>query len=420
MTEKLFYDDPYLCEFSATMIEAIQCESGWRVQLDRTAFYPEGGGQPADKGSINGIEVYDVQKNDGIIYHYLKEQPEGTDVSGEIDWDHRFDYMQQHTGQHILSAVLKRASGAATVAVHQAEDYTSIEIDQNNFDDHSIAEIEEVANALVCANQPVYSYLNGNTPITSFPIRRETKYSENVRLVQIGGDSLSNAGQGKLDDASEMLNENIHVSSPGIKDLAACGGVHTTRTGEVGLIKFKGQEKVRGRVRLFWLIGNRAYRDYGEKSTITDKIGEFLSVPLNGINSEFDRFVSTLGDEKKKNSDLLKEMAFLKAEEIRNDFEKGRNSFLFENMDPAYFKKTIISLSSYPDMTICLLNVRENEGQWALLSTGEKKFDFNHFRNELLPIVDGKGGGKPPLWQGKLGSCSDIEGFQKKFELSVS
>lgn len=420
MTEKLFYDDPYLCNFTAHIKGKEQTPNGWKLELDRTAFYPEGGGQPADRGTLDDIEVTDVQKEGDRVYHFVQSLPDSETVSGTIQWDHRFEYMQQHTGQHILSAVLKRVSDSATVAVHQAEDYTSIEINHSDFSPEQIERIEEAANALVCANQPVYSYLNGETPISSFPIRRETKYKENVRLVQVGGASLELVSEADLNNAREVLSGEIDFTSEGLKDLAACGGVHTRRTGEVGLIKFKGQEKVRGRLRLFWLIGNRAYRDYREKTAITDKIGEALSVPLENISSEFDRFKASLGEEKRRNSDLLKGMALLKAEEIRAENQAGINTFVLDDVDPAYFKQITISLSSFSNMCLCLINVKGEIGQWTVLSTGEKPFDFNTFRGEILPLVEGKGGGKSPLWQGKLGSVHSLDTFRERFSQLIS
>jgi|GEM_PF-418923 len=420
MAEKLYYSDPYQKEFKATITEKEKIPDGWKIQLDRTAFYPEGGGQPADKGTLNDIPVFDVQKEDDRVYHYVKELPAGGSVSGLIDWKHRFDYMQQHTGQHILSALLKRILHAATVAVHQAEDYMSIEIDLISINNEQILIVQEKANQLVCSNQPVYSFLNGNTPIAEFPIRRETKFTENVRLVQIGGKSLESASREELKEASISLAGELDTDISGLKDLAACGGVHTTRTGEVGLIKYKGQEKVRGRIRLFWLIGKRAYDDYRIKTEITDKIGEALSVPLSSISSEFDRFVSSLGDEKKKNSDLLKEMAFLKAEEIQNDISSGQYAFIFDSVDPGYFKQIIICLSSFVDITVCLINRKGDEGQWALISTGTDPFDFELFRSDMLPLVQGKGGGKAPLWQGKIGDCSALKDFSDKFSSSLT
>ena len=420
MTEKLYYDDPYLREFTAEIIQKEKIDKWWRIQLSHTAFYPEGGGQPGDKGTLNEIPVTHVQKEEDQIYHYMDELPESSTVSGVIDWNYRFDYMQQHTGQHILSAVLKRVLGASTVAVHQADDYTSIEIDLSEISTENLELIEDAANGLVCANHPVYSYLNGEIPVSLFPLRRETKRTENVRLLQIGGDSLEGSSVKNLEKASLMLSGDFNVFTGGLKDLAACGGVHLCRTGEVGLIKYKGQEKVRGRLRLFWLIGNRAYRDYREKTEISDRMSEALSVPLKGILREFDRFLSSLGEEKKRNSDLLKEMAFLKAEEIRNENLEGKKSFVLHEADSAYFKKIIITLSSFRHVSLCVLNVKGEEGQWAVVSTGEEEFDFNRFRSDLLPLIQGKGGGKSPLWQGKLGNCSALEEFQKQFSLSLT
>ncbi|MBB6481017.1 alanyl-tRNA editing protein [Spirochaeta isovalerica] len=418
MTEKLFYNDPYLYSFTCSVISAVEEKGLWKLELDRTAFYPEGGGQPADRGLLGGQEVVDVQKDKGHVFHYLKEKPSVDELKGEVDRIFRMDYMQQHTGQHILSAVLKRVAGAATVAVHQAEDYTSIEIDHSEFPAETIELIEDEANKLVCANHPVYCFLNGDIPISLFPLRRDTKFTEDVRLVQIGGESLENRKEA-LEDAAKALADDFESFSPGIKDLAACGGVHLKRTGEVGLIKFQKQEKVRGRLRLFWLIGNRAYRDYRTKSQLTDKIGEALSVPLSGIESEFNRFMGALGEEKKRNSDLLKEMASLKAEEIRGQNQSGKQVFLFDKADPSYFKQITIALSSFDNIHLCLLNISGGAGQWALISHKENT-DFNVFRNDLLSLLDGKGGGKAPLWQGKIGKTEEIDVFADQFESAFS
>lgn len=413
MTDKLFYKNPYQYEFTAALVSSVQENDLWKVELNQTAFYPEGGGQPADRGTLNGKTVVDVQKKGDHVYHYLNEKLDEDPVSGQIDRDFRMEYMQQHTGQHILSALLKSVADAATVAVHQAEDYTSIEIDHSEFSDEQIKEIEEKANRLVCANHPVYSYLNGAIPIERFPLRRETKFTENVRLVQIGGESLENREEA-LNQASSVLKEYFDPFRPGLKDLAACGGVHTRWTGEVGLIKFRNQEKVRGRVRLYWLIGQRAYRDYGEKSKLTDWIGETLSVPMMDIRREFNRLLETLGNEKKRSGRLLKEKAALKAQEIRGEYGSGKMVFILEEADPAYFKQIGMALSAFDDIHLCLFNVRGQEGQWTLVSR-KKDLDFNRFRSEVLSSVDGKGGGRTPLWQGKAGNIAGLEEFEKSF-----
>jgi alanyl-tRNA synthetase len=413
MTKKLYYMDPYLNEFTAKVIKKEEYSDGWKIQLDETAFYPEGGGQPADKGTLDSLEVVDVQKENDTVIHFLKEVPAKDIVSGIINWEHRFDYMQLHTGQHILSAVLNHLLGASTVAVHQAEDYTSIEIDLLSVSDQDLLSVEKAANEMVCTNLPVFTYFNGDRPISDFPLRRETKFTENVRLVQVGGLSLENS---EIQDIKNVSPDNTSR----FRDLAACGGIHTARTGEVGLIKFTGQEKVRGRIRLFWLIGERAYDDYRKKTAITDKIGKALSVPLLGIESEFDRLSSSISAEKKKTSDLVKEMAFLKAEEIKNDTFNEQSAVIFNDADPEYFKQIIISLSSFKDISVCLLNIKGSEGQWALISTGDNPIDFNHFRNEMLPMIQGRGGGKTPLWQGKIGNSSSIEKFREKFSNTLS
>ncbi len=416
MTEKLYYNNQYMKEFNATITNKRKCGRGWEIVLDKTAFYPEGGGQPADKGELDGIPVLDVKKVDGEVYHQVPELPEGDVIKGVVDWPHRFDYMQQHTGQHILSAVLKHIVNGATVAVGQGGDYTSIEIDLDNISREELNMVEEAANAIICFNIPLYTYFNGETPISSFPLRRETKFTQDVRLVQIGGESLEGLSSGKLSQLTSELTNNTDIyGTDTLIDLAACGGVHTSTTGEVGLIKYKGQEKVRGRVRLYWIIGKRAYDDYASKTMITNKLSEALSTPLGGISEEFDRILLSLNEEKRKNNDLLDEMTELKVKEILENCSKGTNTILFKNMDSQFFKKIVVNLSSIPELTVCLLNQNGDEGQWALISTGNDRINFNNFRRNLLPIIQGKGGGKAPLWQGKIEDCSSIALFRETF-----
>src|SRR6056297_2250986 len=154
-TQMIFYEEPYETEFTALVKRVEALKKGFRVSLDRTLFYPEGGGQPADRGTVAGIPVTQVEKKDGEVWHYLNEQPPEAEVEGRIDWDHRFDYMQQHTGQHILSAVMYRDFGYNTVAIHQGEETTTIEIDTDDIEEKTISAIEKKAMDIVSQNLPM-------------------------------------------------------------------------------------------------------------------------------------------------------------------------------------------------------------------------------------------------------------------------
>src|SRR6056297_1028030 len=154
MSELLCYESPYESSFTATVTEVEPAGKEWAVQLDRTLFYPEGGGQPSDIGWIDNIEVSRVEKRKDSVWHYLAAKPENEQVRGLIKWSHRFDYMQQHTGQHILSAVMYRRFGYNTVAVHQGDEYTTIEIDRESISQDEISEIETAAIELINQNLP--------------------------------------------------------------------------------------------------------------------------------------------------------------------------------------------------------------------------------------------------------------------------
>src|SRR6056297_691685 len=204
MSELLCYESPYESSFTATVTEVEPAGKEWAVQLDRTLFYPEGGGQPSDIGWINDIPVRHVVKQNGELWHYLDRAPSEVKVQGKIDWDHRYDYMQQHTGQHILSAVMYRDFGYNTVAIHQGEETTTIEIDTDDIEEKTISAIEKKAMDIVSQNLPMDTNWVKDDEIDKYDLRRDPKVSGDIRLVAIEG-----------------------------YDTVACGGVHTATTGEV-------------------------------------------------------------------------------------------------------------------------------------------------------------------------------------------
>ena len=208
MTELLFYDDPSRTDFEADVVEVTTYHGRPALVLSRTAFYPEGGGQPADRGVIGDATVVDVAKSDGVVYHVVDvESPAhiaGTTVRGMVDTARRRDFMQQHTGQHILSACLLEVGGHNTVSVHQGDEYTTIEVSSEQVTEDEIAAVQRMANDAIEADLPVETIFVDESEIGNYPLRRPPKVSGTVRLVRIGQ-----------------------------LDCVACGGVHLTRTGQV-------------------------------------------------------------------------------------------------------------------------------------------------------------------------------------------
>ena len=259
MTEKLFYSDPQGTEFNTRLIsqELRETPKGhrWIVRLEASGFYPGGGGQPADRGTLNNREVLSLStENDEILHHLSAPLEEGEPVFGRIEPLHRRHYMQQHTGQHILSAVLAQSFGYATLSVHLGERYSSIEIAVPSISPFEIVQLEDEANRIICENRPVRAVMVDPEELEALSpgstLRRPLKRNRNIRIVEI---------------------EDI--------DKIGCGGVHLERTGEVRLIKHLATEKVRGNSRLTFLIGDQAFSDYREKSRISAWLSEHLSAP---------------------------------------------------------------------------------------------------------------------------------------------
>ena len=235
VTEKLYYADPRLSAFTATVQECREAQDGWEIMLDRTAFYPEGGGQPCDQGTLERWDVLDVREEDGVILHRL-EKPllPGEKVSGRVDMARRIDYTQQHSADHILTGVIHKRYGYDNVGFHMVE--TSTFIDLNGvLDEAELAEMERVANEVVWMDLPVEVSWPDAQTLAQMDYRSKKELTGPVRIVTV----------------------------PGV-DVCACCGTHVRRTGEVGTIKILSCVKLRGGVRVEYVAGRRAYMYFDE------------------------------------------------------------------------------------------------------------------------------------------------------------
>ena len=224
MTERLYYADSYLTRFEGRVVGT--ADGGRKVALDRTAFYPASGGQPSDRGTINALAVVEVEEADGLIWHHLDGVLTAAQVSGEIDFARRFDHMQQHTGQHLLSAVL-REMGLETISFHLGRDWSTIDLAAAALSPAQLEEAEERANAEVVRNRPVDVHYEEAESAQG--LRRPSGRGGLLRIVSIEG-----------------------------LDRSACGGTHVAATGEIGLIVLRRTEKVRQATRLEFACGRRA------------------------------------------------------------------------------------------------------------------------------------------------------------------
>ena len=234
-SERLDYDDAYTTTFTARIARSGEHAGRPAVELERTYFYPESGGQLADRGVVGTWAVADVQTDErGGVWHVLESDAPGSgEFEARIDWTRRFDHMQQHTGQHILSAAFERLSNAATLSSTLGAEKSVIEVDLAEADWKLVSGIEEAANAIVWEDREILRHWETDESVKRFRLRKPPTVSGRIRIVEIPD-----------------------------WDVSACGGTHTRRTGEVGVIKVLRWERVRGRVRFEFLCGARALRDH--------------------------------------------------------------------------------------------------------------------------------------------------------------
>jgi alanyl-tRNA synthetase len=396
MTEKLYYNNIDQDEFEAKTVNVSEDKKQWKVVLDRTCFYPEGGGQPADKGWLNNIPVTEVQKEGDTIFHYLSKHPgEGT-IKGKIDMQWRKDFMQQHTGQHIISGALWKIGKYKTVSVHMGGDYTTIEIEAPEISEEELINTEDLANKIIAEDMPVRAILTTNREVDNFPLRKPTGVIGNVRLVQIGD-----------------------------FDCVGCGGLHLDSTRKVQLIKAIGLEKIRGNARIAWKIGERALKDYRQKDKVIAGLKPLLATREDLLVQKTEELLEELSTQKKKSGRLESRLA----ETIANDLYRNSKDLpgsgckvitqALNDEDELLVKRILKNLLKKEKLLVCLVNQVSGRLRWSIGCSEDISFPFDDIKAELLAIIDGKGGGRHPLWQGSGQKPEAVEDFLKAFQTLV-
>ncbi len=377
MTEKIYLENPYLKELTAKVMKKEYSNSKFYVTLNRTIVYPHlSGGQPMDKATINDSKVIDVYEEDDNIIHVLEDNINSNTVNISIDWNTRFDHMQQHTGQHLLSAAIYRLYNANTVGMHIGRDYVYIDVAIPELSNEDVEKIERFANEIIYSNFPVKSYGVENKDIHSIPLRKPPTVDKNIWIVEI---------------------ENV--------DTTPCAGTHVRNIGEVGIVKIRKWEKYKGHTRVEFVCGYRALKDYTLKNYYINGISTLLSSKdIDTLNS-----VNKLYEDHKL---LEKELQDVKAELLKHQIKELINHSsmvknvrivhkILNNFDPKMAKYAISQVLSY-SKTICILCIVENQFKCHLLMGRSEDLDINmkEIFDSVINIINGKGGGSPELVQG--------------------
>jgi alanyl-tRNA synthetase len=375
--EKLYYNDQYIREFTAEIVDIKETDSKFHVVLDKTAFFPGGGGQFADSGKIDIHEVVDIYEENGLVYHVLEKKPiKIHKVKCYIDWEKREDGMHQHFGQHILSASFVKLFNANTVGFHLGNEVSTIDI-IGQFDEGKIREVEKYANEIISENI---------TTEFLVPTRKELKK------------------MGLKIDVSK-IDEEIRVVKINDLDVNPCCGVHPRSTLDVRMIKIKKYEKYKQGMRIEFLAGNRAINYSIEKDSILTQICRYLSCSdkdaIRGISSLNDKLQSVLAQNKKIEEELMK---YQVKEMIDTSQRIGDISIVKSIYNDKNVKEVgkVASKIVEHDNVIALMVAKGDDKVNFIFACSKniKNISMNDLLKDALTLVDGRGGGSPFLAQG--------------------
>ena len=393
MTEKLFYNDPSLLEFEATIRQHKATGELHEVVLDRTCFFPGGGGQPADRGTLGAARVVDVEERGDAIVHFVDAAPgaEGTRVHGAVDAARRRDFMVQHTGQHILSQALFTVGKLPTVSVHFGDDTVTIELEASSVAEGLLREAEKLANTIIRENREVKIHEVDPRDAGRFPLRRTPPEVGRLRVVEVGS-----------------------------FDWAACSGLHVTATGQIGLIKIVAQEKIRGRTRIHALIGDRAMDDYGRKVTIIQSLMRLLTCGEADIPARVEELARNARENEKELERLQVECAASDAEAAVGVAKSLGKTLLvrriLQSAGPAYLKAFAEQVLINPGRVVIVIDRGPEAFQWIAAHSLGNRIELPALVRPILGLLNAKGGGRGAWMQGAGAPADGAEAFAEAVE----
>ena len=370
MTEKLYDTDSYLKEFQATVLSCEQKnENTWRVVLDKTAFFPEGGGQTGDSGWLNDVKVTDTREKNGVIYHETKAPLEvGTKVAGKIDFAICFDKMQQHTGEHILSGIVCSTYNYNNVGFHLSSEITTLDFD-GELSEEQVRELEIRVNQAIHENIPVQVKFPTKAELAEMDYRSKIEIEGQVRIVEI----------------------------PGI-DRCACCAPHVKTTAEVGLLKIQSCDRHRGGCRLTIVCGMRALKDYQQKQESVGKVSAALSAKPEKIGEA----VEHLQEQQAKLREQLNHIqAMYLQEKLDKIHAEDQCICIFEEALDSIAMRNFVNGAMERCDGICGAFIGNDEKGYHYI-LGSKELDVREISKQLNAKFNGKGGGKPQMVQGSL------------------
>lgn len=384
MTERLYYADAYCTRFSAQVVEQLTWEDHPAVVLDRSAFYPASGGQPADRGTLGGVAVLDVivRDGDGAVMHLLEHAlPEAgaegqcsQSVEGVLDWARRFDHMQQHTGQHILSAAFEKLLDADTVGFHLGTEISTIDVNVARLDSAAATQVEELANQVVWEDRPIRARFVTPGELAALPLRRLPAVEGAVRVVDIAG-----------------------------FDVNPCGGTHVARTGEVGLVKIVRLDYRGHETRVEFLCGGRALCDYHAKHATISRLAARLTVGHRELEQAVQHLQDEVGQLQQELRRARRRLLKTEAAELAQSAQvHGPHRVVWrvwEGRDPEELRPLAQELAGSFGVVALLADIGERVHLCFARAEGIGP-DLAALLREACTQLGGKGGGQPHAAQG--------------------
>jgi alanyl-tRNA synthetase len=375
VTERLYYSDSHLIEFEARVVDVTDRVSGWTaVVLDQTAFYPTGGGQPSDTGTLNGSRVVEcIDDGDNGVLHVVQGAApvRNSVVRGRVDWARRLDHIQQHTGQHILSQAFVKLFNAPTKGFRVMDASCEIDVELKNPTTEIIERAVELANNVIWEDRSITILNVTSEQAAELSLRKEPAREGELRLIEIEG-----------------------------FDLTPCGGTHAYRTGEVGMIAVRSWERAKGLTRMEFVAGTRALADYRKANKSAREMAALFSTGRDDAPQLAAQMVEE-NKELHRRVRMLEEVAAgVEAEKLLASAEAGIVIQVFEGRDAESLKKLAHALMTKPG-TVALLGSRDKDtARLVFARSSDAPGDMSMLMREACTMLDGRGGGKPEMAQG--------------------
>lgn len=377
MKELFYYQDVMMKEFEASILKQAIAEDGRKyIVLDNTAFYPTGGGQPHDTGYLNDVEVVDVEKEDGDIRHYvLSFLPEDTKtVHGKLDWERRFDHMQQHAGQHILTASFVELFNYQTVSFHLGQETVTIDLDTSELTEEELQAVEKRANDIILDNRPIETKWITEEELSKYPLRKAIQVTGEIRLVII----------------------------PGF-DYNGCGGTHPVTTGGVQAIKILSTEKQKNKTRVHFVCGMRIVHELGWRKKELAKTARLANAPEKETAGAVQKLLDTQKSLEKKCTQAEKQLLSYEAKELAMENPTVpiiTKAFVNRSIQELQqLARAIVKLA--PENTILFVSKDREQVQFvAAKGKDTEQVSMKDVFNAVFSVIDGNGGGNDTFVQG--------------------